>query len=389
MPLDAPLMRATVPVRFSDMMFLGVGDAVWEGVVFLLTASMSPAQPDPRKQIARTLGTGTRSTHQASRGRLVSRGARARRRGQGQHGVMAGTNSLREFLISRRARIDPDSVGLPTSPVPRRRRGLRREEVAALAGVSVDYYARLEQGRVGNISDQVLTAIEDVLRLDALERKHVRRLLSSSAGGPDTTQPYQPRAWAGMRRLIEAMDPVPALLQGPRMEVLEWNRAAAVLLTDFGSMPVRDRNIARWLFLDESTRTRYPDWDAVAAPTVAALRAAHRPGRPDDDLDTLVRELAAASRDFTRFWADYQLFKHGHGTKRIFHPQVGVMTLNYETLDVPESGGQFLSTYTADVGSPSEERLSALLTREEEGADSTGDQMARSALQHEDQPEGR
>ncbi|MFC7465660.1 helix-turn-helix transcriptional regulator [Brachybacterium sp. GCM10030252] len=275
---------------------------------------------------------------------------------------MTTLNGLREFLTSRRSQIDPEAVGLPPSPVPRRRRGLRREEVAALAGVSVDYYARLEQGRIGNVSDQVLTAIEDALRLDPLERQHLRGLVSPQPARPHTQRTARPRARVGMRALVDAIDPVPALLQGPRMEILAWNQSATILLADFAAMPARDRNVARWLFLDASNRTRYPDWEEVAGPTVAALRAAHNPAEPDAELEELVGELSVASPEFARFWADYRMFKHGHGTKRIFHPTVGVMTLSYETLEVPESGGQFLSTYTADVGSPAAEKLSILMS---------------------------
>ncbi|TWG07591.1 helix-turn-helix transcriptional regulator [Saccharopolyspora dendranthemae] len=275
---------------------------------------------------------------------------------------MTTSSGLREFLTSRRAQIDPESVGLPPSAIPRWGRGLRREEVAALAGVSVDYYARLEQGRIGNVSDQVLTAIEDALRLDPLERQHLRSLVSPQPARTRPRRPEKPQVRAGMRALVQAMDPLPAPLQGPRMEVLAWNRAASILLTDFGAMPARDRNIARWLFLDSSNRTRYPDWEEVAAPTVAALRAAHNPGRPDEALEKLVGGLSVTSEEFARYWADYRLFKHAHGTKRIFHPTVGVMTLNYETLHIADSDGQFLSTYTADVGSPAAEKLSILMS---------------------------
>jgi len=275
---------------------------------------------------------------------------------------MTSTGSLREFLVSRRARIDPNTVGLPPSPVPRRGRGLLREEVAALAGVSVDYYARLEQGRIGNVSDQVLSAIEDALRLDPLEREHLRGLVGTTSARVRRGPPARTGVRIGLRTLIDAMDPVPALLQGPRMEVLAWNRAATVLLADFGAMRVEDRNIVRWLFLDPTTRTRYPDRAEVAASTVAALRANHNPRTPDEALERLVGELSVASEEFARYWADYRLFQHSHGTKRIFHPTVGVMTLNYETLDITDSGGQFLSTYTADVGSPSVEKLSILMS---------------------------
>ncbi|MEU1410738.1 helix-turn-helix transcriptional regulator [Streptomyces sp. NPDC005731] len=275
---------------------------------------------------------------------------------------MTTPSTLREFLISRRSEIDPASVGLPPSSTPRRSRGLRREEVAALAGVSVDYYARLEQGRVGNVSDQVLTAIENALRLDPLEREHLRALVGPRPAKPLRSAPAKARVRVGLRALIEAMDPIPAILQGPRMEVLAWNRAARILLTDFDAMPARERNIARWLFLSQEARTRYPDWEEVATSTVAALRAARHPRLPDEALEELVGELAVASQDFARYWADYRLFKHGHGKKRIFHETVGEMTLNYETLDISGSDGQFLSTYTADVGSPSDEKLRLLIS---------------------------
>ncbi|TGN75688.1 XRE family transcriptional regulator [Streptomyces bauhiniae] len=275
---------------------------------------------------------------------------------------MNSTGPLGEFLRSRRARLDPASVGLPPSPVPRRARGLRREEVAALAGVSVDYYARLEQGRVGNVSDQVLSAVEDALRLDPLEREHLRALVGTGSAKPRRRPPARPGVRLGLRTLINAVDPVPALLQGPRMEILAWNRAASVLLADFGAMAPVDRNIARWLFLDPATRTRYPDWEEIAAPTVAALRSYRNPRVPDEALERLVGELSVASGEFARYWADYRLFEHGHGRKRIFHPAVGVMTLNYETLHIADSDGQFLSTYTADVGSPSEEKLRILMS---------------------------
>jgi hypothetical protein len=165
-----------------------------------------------------------------------------------------------------------------------------------------------------------------------------------------------------LRNLIEAMEPIPVILQSPRQDVLASNRAARILLTDFDALPLRDRNIPRWLFLDPRTRIRYPDWEEVAAPTVAALRASRNPQVRDDALEALVGELSVASPEFARYWTDYRLFKHASGTKRIFHEAVGVMTLNYQTLEVSGTDGQFLSTYTADVGSPSDEKLRLLMS---------------------------
>ena len=273
---------------------------------------------------------------------------------------MDGTASLREFLTSRRAAIDPKGAGLRESAVPRRKRGLRREEVAVLAGVSVDYYARLEQGRIGNVSDPVLSAIEDALRLDDLERSHLRSLIAPQPARPTSGRRTKLRARPALRLLIDAMQ-VPAILQGPRLEVLATNHGARVLLADFDAMPPASRNIARWLFLDPAARLVYPRWAEVAAPVVATLRANLSPHRPDPELETLIAELSSQSTDFTRFWADYRLFEHSHGRKQFFHPSVGDMTLNYETLDVPGDDETFISTYTADVGSPSQDRLRRLM----------------------------
>ncbi|MET0450311.1 MAG: helix-turn-helix transcriptional regulator [Mycobacterium sp.] len=267
--------------------------------------------------------------------------------------------SLRAFLTSRRGAIDPAAVGLPRSTVARRKSGLSREEVAVLAGVSVHYYARLEQGRVGNVSNQVLTAVEDALRLDDLERAHLRTLIAG--GDAPRPTPVKAKARPALRLLLDAMHGVPAILQGPRLEVLATNRAARILVADFDAMPPAERNVARWIFCDPAARVVYPDWDQVAAPVVATLRANLDPRDPDEELEQLVGELSRASTDFARFWADYQLYEHGHGKKRFFHDAVGVMTLNYETLNVPGRDGVFVSTYTADAGSPSEHRLRTLL----------------------------
>ena len=279
---------------------------------------------------------------------------------------MTTDGNLREFLVSRRARLDPAELGLPPSSTTRRRRGLHREEVAALAGVSVDYYARLEQGRVGAVSDQVLSAIEGALRLDELERRHLRALVAGQARRPTTAPAGQPSSRpglrAGLRELVAALDPIPAMVQNRRMDVLAINRAGSVLLADFPAMPARDRNILRWLFLDPSTRTRYPDWEEVASMTVASLRAAREPGRPDEQLERLVGELSVASPQFAAWWADYRLHQHSHGPKRIFHEAVGVLDLRYESLDIPRSGGQTLTLYTAAAGSPADEKLRILLS---------------------------
>jgi len=275
---------------------------------------------------------------------------------------MESENELREFLASRRARLDPATVGLPPSTTARRRPGLRREEVAALAGVSVDYYARLEQGRIGNVSDQVLSAIEAALQLDDLERQHLRALVAVTTSRPRRRPAERMSARVGLRELVDALDPLPAMIQTRRMDVLAINRAAKVLIADFDAMPEGERNIVRWLFLDPAARSRYADWEQVAAVTVAALRAARDPRWPDDALERLVGELSVASTEFAQWWADYRLFKHSHGEKHFVHDAVGRIDLRYESFAVPDSDGMTLTIYSAPVGSAADERLRLLLS---------------------------
>jgi transcriptional regulator with XRE-family HTH domain len=282
---------------------------------------------------------------------------------------MAARTELREFLTSRRAAISPEDVGLPVPPSHRRVPGLRREEVAVLAGVSVDYYVKLEQGRAGNISEPVLAAIESALRLDHLERRHLRSLLRSGQadradrpGRADRSAPARPllKARPALLSMVHALDPVPAVIHGPHLEVLGINHAGKALLDDFDAMPPAERNMARWMFLNPRARLVYRNWDEIAPQMVAILRAAAATGRPNETLSTLVGELTAASPEFARFWADYRLFEHTFGVKQFWHEAVGEMRINYQTLELPGEQGQTVVVYSADPGSPSEEKLRIL-----------------------------
>lgn len=269
-------------------------------------------------------------------------------------------NELREFLASRRAALTPDDVGLPVSLSSRRVRGLRREEVAILAGVSVDYYTKLEQGRAANISEQVLEAIENALRLDELERRHLRSLIRPTsiyiARSPiETGLKARPAALT----MIHAMA-VPAVIHGPRLEVLGINATAKALIDDFDAMPAEEKNMARWMFLNPRAKIVYLNWDQIAPQMVAILRAAAIPGVRDDRLEKLVGELTVSSPDFARYWADYRLFEHSHGVKHFYNETVGEMKINYETLAMQGERGQTVVVYSADKGSPSEEKLQLL-----------------------------
>lgn len=263
---------------------------------------------------------------------------------------------LSDFLRSRRTRLTPADVGLPWNNDSRRVQGLRREEVAVLAGVSADYYTRLEQGRARNVSEQVLAAVADALRLDELERKHLYDL----ARPRTVTAGKAPKARVAVQMMLAALDPVPAIIHGPRLEVVAINRMGSVLIDDFDAMPVAERNMARWMFLNPKARRVYPGWEDVAPQMVAILRAAISPGAPDPALTRLVDGLRSESPEFARFWTEYRIFQHTHGTKRFHHDAVGEMEINYESLVPPGDPDLSLIIYTAATGSPSDEKLKLL-----------------------------
>jgi transcriptional regulator with XRE-family HTH domain len=269
---------------------------------------------------------------------------------------------LKEFLRSRRARLDPADFEVDAAPRVRRVPGLRREEVAHLAGVSVDYYSRLEQGRDLNVSDEVLDAVARALRLDDVERAYLFEITRKAARRRRRRTPGRvQRVRPGMWRLLETLDDVtPAFVFGRRMDVLATNHLARALLTDFDALPVRDRNMLRYTFLDESVRVLYRDWEAVARDNVAILRL--DAGRHPDDplLAELVGELAVKSPEFRRWWAAHDVRERSHGTKHYHHPVVGDLTVDYECLALPGDPDQTLCVYTAQPGSASETSLKLL-----------------------------
>jgi transcriptional regulator with XRE-family HTH domain len=271
--------------------------------------------------------------------------------------VATRQDELAEFLKSRRARLAPADVGLPAATNGRRVKGLRREELAMLAGVSPDYYARLEQGRAANVSEQVLDAVAGVLRLDALERRHLAALVKPLRAAVDTPLKVRP----ALRSLIAALDPTPAVLHGPRLEVLATNRAARLLIHDFDTLPVAERNMVRWMFTDPAARRVYADWPDIASQLVAILRLNGGQNGADEQLAELVAELSMLSAAFAKLWADQRLFQHTHGPKRFRHDAIGEFTLNYETMHLPDDPGLSLILYSADAGSPAEARLRELV----------------------------
>jgi transcriptional regulator with XRE-family HTH domain len=272
----------------------------------------------------------------------------------------ARAREISGFLRGRRARITPDQAGLPGDGRARRVPGLRREEAARLAGVSTEYYTRLEQGRAGNPSPEVVEALARALRLDAAEREHLADLLArpgaTRRAGPVAPQRVRP----GLYRLLRTLDHVPAFVIGRRTDVLAANRLARAVLTDFDALPATRRNLARYYLLDPEAQERTGDWEQIAAETVAMLRL--DAGRfPDDPrLADLVGELTLRCPRFTEWWNDHRVLRRTHGAKTYHHPLVGELHFAYESLQLPGDADQSLCVYTVEPGSPSERALELL-----------------------------
>ncbi|MFI9723239.1 helix-turn-helix domain-containing protein [Streptomyces sp. NPDC052396] len=265
---------------------------------------------------------------------------------------------LSEFLRSRRARLRPEDVDVTPYGGRRRVPGLRREELAQLAGVSVAYYTRLEQGRGRNVSDAVLDAIAEALRLTPAERSHLHRL-ARPAARPEGGAPAR-RLRPAVRDLIDTMENVPAYVVGRRLDILGWNRMAGALLGDFGALPPERRNMARLVFLDPAMRELFLDWERKAADVVALLRRQAGCYPDDPALASLVGELSVKSGEFGTLWAAHDVRDKCFGVKRLRHSVVGPLTLACETLVLPADRDQHLVTYHAEPGSASAESLRLL-----------------------------
>uniref|UniRef100_A0AAU2JV00 Helix-turn-helix transcriptional regulator n=1 Tax=Streptomyces sp. NBC_00049 TaxID=2903617 RepID=A0AAU2JV00_9ACTN len=266
---------------------------------------------------------------------------------------------LGEFLRSRRARLRPEDVGLPDYGRRRRVPGLRREELAQLAGVSVAYYTRLEQGAGHNVSAEVLDAIARALRLDGTEQAHLMHLARPKARRRrQGHRPQQVRP--ELRALMDAMDGVPAYLVGHRQDVIGWNRLAAAVFGDFGKLAATDRNLVRLVFLDAATAELYADWECRACEVVSNLRMYAGQNPDDEQLSALVGELSVKDEEFRRLWAAHTVADKTHGVKQLRHPLVGEMHLAFETFRLPDDPAQSLVTFHAAPGSPSADALRLL-----------------------------
>jgi len=275
--------------------------------------------------------------------------------------VSPNNRELADFLRRARGLVDPARAGLPPDGRTRRVPGLRREEVALLAGVSTDYYARLEQGRPINPSPAVVDALARALGLDAAGKAHFQDLIGTTATPTRRRRPAGvQRVRPGLYQLIDALDGEPALVLGRRTDILAANRMARALFTDFEQLPRPERNYARWMFLDDHTRSLFLDWEDQARAAVESLRL--EVGRNPDDQATqaLIDELRGKNADFDQWWEQHRVHQRTHGSKRLRHPLVGELTVEYETLTLPGDPDTTLFLYTAEPGSDSKEALDLL-----------------------------
>jgi transcriptional regulator with XRE-family HTH domain len=273
---------------------------------------------------------------------------------------MDNRSEVREFLASRRARITPEQAGLPVSGGNRRVPGLRRGEIATLAGVSVEYYTRIERGNLRGVSDTVLHAIAGALRLDDAERAHLFDLAHTTGPGTARRRPTKQRIRPGLQRIVDAMTDVLATVHNARLDILAANRLGYALYSDIFADRQRPANHIRFIFLDPRSHDFYPDWQSSANDAVAVLRAEAGHDPYDQALTKLIGELSTRSDEFRTRWAAHNVRQHRTGTKRLHHPVVGDLELEFEKLDVTADPGLVLQAYSAEPGSPSHDALSLL-----------------------------
>ncbi|MEC3977530.1 helix-turn-helix domain-containing protein [Amycolatopsis sp. H20-H5] len=276
---------------------------------------------------------------------------------------MAQRSELGEFLLSRRNRLRPEDAGLTGFGARRRVPGLRREEIAHLAGVSAAYYTRLEQGQNRNASPAVLDALARALQLNDDEKVHLANLARPSRKNDAGSR--QERVRPGVRQLIESFDRVPAVVLGRVTDVLAWNPLAHALLTghlsaDSPLRPVEKPNMARLVFLDEQAHWLYSNWTAESRDLVALLRMVAGRYADDPKLASLVGELSVKSSEFAGLWSSHPVRDKTHGVREFRHPVVGELTLSFEALPLPDSEDQRVITYHAKPGSPSADALARL-----------------------------
>ena len=272
---------------------------------------------------------------------------------------MPAANEISDFLTSRRARIAPGDAGFPASGGPRRVAGLRRQEVAVLAGISVEYYTQIERGNARGVSDDVLEAIVRALRLDDAERTHLYDLVRTHAARPTRRRPGQQRVRPTVQRVLDAIS-APAILRNGRMDLLAPNQLGRALYAPVFESPAGPPNTARFAFLDPHAADFFVDWESGVNDCVALLRAAAGRDPYDKDLAQLIGELSTRSEGFRTRWAAHDVKFHRTGLKTVHHPVVGDITIETESFSLPGDPDQTMTVYTSEPGSRSAEALALL-----------------------------
>lgn len=270
---------------------------------------------------------------------------------------------IREFLTSRRARLTPDKAGLPAYGGTRRVPGLRREEVAMLAGVSVDYYNRLERGRISGASDAVLESLADALQLDEAERVHLFDLARRSAGTSARRRSARPATIRPVvQQVLDAITDAPAWVRNARFDHLAHNQMARALYSPALADPRRPANSARFIYLDPAAQDFFVDWERAADDIAAMLRSEAGRHPHDQKLQDLIGELSTRSEDFRRRWAAHDVRFHRTGVKQLHHPVVGEMELSFEAMTLSSDPDLTLLVYAAAPDTPSADALRMLAT---------------------------
>lgn len=275
---------------------------------------------------------------------------------------MDNRSAIREFLTSRRARITPEQAGIPAYG-GRRVAGLRRGEVAALAGVSVEYYTRLERGNLSGVSESVLDAMARALQLDDTERAHLddlARTANQTAAARARRRPVQNQVRPGLRHLLTAMTGIPALVRNNRFDILAANDLGRALYSPMFAAAPEPVNTARYIFLDHRASGFFRDWERVAQDAVGALRVEAGRNPYDRELSNLIGELSTRSDRFRVWWGAHDVYVHRHATKRFRHPFVGDIELAAESMPLTGDTGQTLVAYSAAPGSAADDSLKLL-----------------------------
>ncbi|WP_125616577.1 helix-turn-helix transcriptional regulator [Specibacter cremeus] len=268
---------------------------------------------------------------------------------------------IREFLTTRRAGITPEQAGLPAYGGNRRVKGLRREEVSLLAGVSIDYYVRMERGNLAGVSDNVLEAVARALQLDDAERDHLFDLARKSVAAPPSRRRPAPRqVRQPIQQVLDAITDAPAWVRNARHDHLAANPLARALYAPLLADPRRPPNTARFVYLDPASREFFPDWDRAADDIAAMLRSEAGKNPFDQALTDLIGELSTRSEDFRQRWAAHNVRFHRTGFKKLHHPIVGDLELNFEAMEFPSDPGLTLLVYTAPQGTPTADALKLL-----------------------------